>query len=186
MPVTKKFNEMTEAEIIKEALRAVPEYTPLIRQTGEFDLDKCVDMELRRLSRLYKESHGSKIYAPLDRKTRQDLDAVLAHFAPLLRDATVPLRQRYLKGRRVQQINATSAGALIKAAFSQAGFKAQVKGQRYRAKVEIPITPKTSLFFYVRYRDLGTEGIMDGIVNAVRDLQQNVQRLGSEVTIKRS
>ena len=49
----KRFNELTEDEIIEDALRAVPEYLERIRTTGVFQLENCVAAETKRIAKLY-------------------------------------------------------------------------------------------------------------------------------------
>lgn len=173
----KRFNELTEEEIILDALRAVPEYLEGIRTTGVFQLDKCVALETKRIEKLYKAGIGVRQYAPLSKKELQDMDAFTAHFIPILMERTLPIQQRYMQQRRVSQINATTASALIPEEFKKVGLMAQVSGQKYRAKVVVPLTG-TSVRFYVRYKDMNREGLMDDIIKAVLDLKDAINRLG--------
>ena len=176
---------MTEKEIIDDALKAFPEYIATIRATGEFDIDKCLDYELRRVDVSFRKDKGLKPYSPLDRATRMKRDQFFKHFIPLLREATLPLMHRYLKGRRVQAINATMAKAVVTTSLSNAGLKAKVEGQRYRAKVIVQLTPHTLMIFYVRYKDLPEDGFMDGIIQAVADAREALSRLGEWAQVKR-
>ena len=173
----KKFNELTEDEIIEDALRAIPEYLERIRTTGVFQLESCVAAETKRIEKLYKAGIGIRQYSPLSKKELQDKDAFTAHFIPLLMERTLPIQQRYMRQRRVSQINATTAQALIPAEFKKVGLKAEVSGQKYRAKVIVPLTG-TSVRFYVRYKDMNREGLIDDIIKAVLDLKDAIDRLG--------
>lgn len=173
----KRFNELTEEEIILDALRAVPEYLEGIRATGVFQLDKCVALETKCIEKLYKAGIGVRQYSPLSKKELQDMDAFTAHFIPILMERTLPIQQRYMQQRRVSQINATTASALIPEEFKKVGLMAQVSGQKYRAKVVVPLTG-TSVRFYVRYKDMNREGLMDDIIKAVLDLKDAINRLG--------
>lgn len=136
----KRFNELIEDEIIEDALHAVPEYLERIRTTGVFQLENCVAAETKRIEKLYKAGIGVRQYSPLRKKELQDMDAFTAHFIPLLilMERTQPIQQRYMQQRRVSQINAITACALIPEEFKKAGLKAQVSGQKYRAKVVVP------------------------------------------------
>lgn len=176
---------MTEQEIIDDALKAVPDYLASIRATGEFDLDTCVEYELRRVNTLFKAQRKLKGWSPLNKRDRQERDLVLAHFIPMLKEATIPIRDRYLKGRRIQAINATTARAVITSALETAGFKAAVVGQRYRARVEVDVTDKSSLSFYVRYKDVMNGEVMAAVIKSVLQIRDAVSQLGYGVLIKR-
>ena len=180
----KKFNGLTEEEIIRDALRAVPEYLESIRASGVFRLEKCVEEETRRLEKLYRTGKGIRQYLPLSKKELADMEAFTAHFIPILTERTLAVQQRYMKQRRISEINAITARELISAGFRKAGLTAEVTGQRYRAKVVVSL-PAGNLRFYVRYKDLGREGIMDDVVRAVLDLKDAVTRLGQGVMLSK-
>lgn len=172
-----RFNELTEEEVISEALRAVPDYLESIRTTGVFQLDKCVALETKRIEKLYKKGIDIRQYSPMEKITFQNRNSFMAHFIPILTERTLPIQQRYMQQRRVSQINAITASALIQEGFKKVGLTAQVIGQKYRAKVVVPLMG-TSVRFYVSYKDLKREGLMDDIIKAVLDLKDAINRLG--------
>ena len=178
----KKFNGLTEEEIIRDALRAVPEYLESIRSSGVFRLEKCVEEETRRLEKLYRTGTGLRQYLPLSKKELADMDAFTAHFIPILTERTLAVQQRYMKQRRISEINAITARELISAEFQKAGLTAEVTGQRYRAKVVVSL-PAGNLRFYVRYKDLGREGIRYDVVGEVLDMINTITRLGKGVIL---
>lgn len=180
----KKISELSEEEIINEGLRAVPEYMERIRFSGIFKLEDCVAAEVKRLENLYRTSRGLRHYSPLGEKDLQEMDAFTGYFIPFLTEETRTIQQRYLKQRRVSQINAITAKAIIPEEFKKAGLKAVVEGQKYRAKVLVSLNG-TSVRFYVRYKDLGKEGIMDDVIQAVLDLRDALNRLGYGAVVKR-
>lgn len=186
----KNFDDMTEDEILAEALGAIPDYIERIRQTGRFDLEECVRLELGRIERLFKSRRGRPVVPNLPRpfSFRKDEDAekaekaalgtLLAHFRGILTERTIIVRDRYLRSRKVSEINAVAARALITAAFKEAGVGAVVTGQRYRAKVDVPLPRNGRLRFYIRYKDIQKEGAVDGIVRAVADLWDHLENPG--------
>ena len=119
----KRLNELTEDEIIEDALRAVPEYLERIRTTGVFQLENCVAAETKRIEKLYKAGIGVRQYSPLRKKELQDMDAFTAHFIPLLMERTRPIQQRYMQQRRVSQINAITACTIIPEEFKRRGSR---------------------------------------------------------------
>ena len=51
----KYYEDMTEEEVLQYALMAVSGYRERIRQTGKFDLDECVALELKRVEELFRK-----------------------------------------------------------------------------------------------------------------------------------
>jgi len=180
----KRLNELTEEEIIREALRAVPEYMERIRSTGTFNLETCVYAEVKRIERLYKECMGILQHSRMTRNQIHDMDAYTSYFVPVLMEKTLPIQQRYMQQRRVSQLNAITARALIPEEFKKVGLKAEVTGQKYRAKVVVTL-PATNVRFYVRYKDIWREGIMDEVIRAVLDLKEAINRLGPGVLVSK-
>lgn len=192
----KNFDDMTEDEILEEALGAVPEYLERIRQTGQFDLEACVRLELRRIEKLFNSRRSRPAIPNMPRPfsfkkdeatakaEKAALEALLAHFRGTLTERTIPIRDRYLRRRKVSQINAVAASALIPAALKEAGFEAEVTGQQYRAKVEVSLPKGKRLRFYVNYKDLTKDGAIDGVVDAVTDIVNALSRLGGPVSVK--
>lgn len=181
----KRFDEMTEDEILDDALRAVPEYLATIRHTGLFDLERCVDLAFKRIENLFRRGREPRPsdmprrhFAVKLAADRAEMDAALAHFRPILTGRIIPIRLKYIQERKVSEINAITAKSVLVAALNEAGFDAEVTGQRYRARVVIPVLKGTRLRFYVRYKDLNREDLLDGIVQAVRDLKDALVRLG--------
>ena len=87
-----------------------------------------------------------------------------------------------MRRQRLSQINATTARALIQAAFKEKGLEAEVTGQIYRAKVVVSLS-KMKVRLYVPYKEMTRDGFIDGIVNAVLDLKNATSRLGYGVRI---
>ena len=181
-----KLRDMSEEAILAEALRAVPDYRERIRGTGNFVLEDCVHVAMRRIENLFRADRGLRSSQPLDKNNRGQLEALLGYFRPKVIEAIRPVQLRYMQQRMVSNISATTARSLIPAAFAREDLTAEVEGQRHRAKVEVKLSPSLRVKFYVRYRDLNTrEGFSDEVVRAVLDLKNAADRLGSGVTLSR-
>lgn len=178
----KDFKDLNEEEIIEEGLRAIPDYLEGIRGTGNFRLEACVAAEVERLKGLYMKANGFRLFAPLTASEIQELDTFTAHFIPILTERTIPVQQKYMQRQRLSQINATTARALIQAAFKEKGLEAEITGQIYRAKVVVSLS-KMKVRLYVPYKEMTRDGFINGIVNAVLDLKDATSRLGHGVRI---
>ena len=179
----RKLSEMSEEEILVEALRAVPEYRERIRDTHRFVVEDCLRSSLNRIEAMFRaerKQHKQK----LPEQDRKDLDVLLGYFRPKLKDEISRIQTEYMRQRMVSNINATTAQQLLPQAFAKEGLRALVEGQTHRAKVEILVAPTMKLKFYVRYRDLNSKkDIVDNVVRAVLDLKDAVTRLGSSVMV---
>ena len=193
----KNFDDMTEDEILGEALGAIPEYLERIRPTGRFDLEECVRLELGRIEKLFKGRRSRPVIPNLPRpfSFRRDeaaaeaenaaLVALLAHFRGALTERTIQVRDRYLRSRKVSEINAIAAKAVIGARLKEAGYEGVVIGQRYRARVEVQVSEGYRLRFYVYYKDVNREGFLDGVIRAVGRIREDLESLGHGAVLKR-
>lgn len=180
----KKLRDMSEEEILVEALRAVTEYRERIRATHKFVLDDCVRAALNRIEACFRADRGLKYYGAIPERDRRELNVLLAHYRPKLLEEIEPIQTRYMQQRVVSAISAVTAQNTIPAAFTKEGLVAEVTGQTHRAKVEVDLTPSMKVKFYVRYRDLNTKaGLVDEVVRAVLDLKDAVTRLDSAVMV---
>ena len=193
----KNFDDMTEDEILGEALGAIPEYLERIRQTGRFDLEECVRLELGRIEKLFRGRRGRLVVPNMPRPQcfRRDeaaakiekatLEALLAHFRGTLTQRTIPVRDRYLRSRKVSEINAITAKAVITARLKETGYESEVTGQRYRAKVEVRVARGYTLRFYVSYKNVNREGFLDGVIQTVGRIQTDLESLGHGAMLKK-
>ena len=195
--MSRNFDDMTEDEILGEALGAIPEYLERIRQTGRFDLEECVRLELGRIEKLFRGRRGRPVVPnmPRPRSFRRDeataqeektaLEALLAHFRGKLMQRTILVRDRYLRSRRVSEINAIAAKAVITARLKEVGYESDVTGQRYRAKVEVLLAKGYKLRFYVYYKNVNREGFLDGVIRAVCRIREDLESLGHGAVLKK-
>ena len=83
------------------------------------------------------------------------------------------------------EINAATAKVLITERFREIGLKAQVTGQMYRARVEVTVSSSYQVRFYVNYKKMLQEGVLDNAVAAVQDLAKAMDRLGYGAVVER-
>ena len=181
----KLFKDLTEEEVLEVAMDVLPDYRERIRSTGEFDLDQCVKIALSRIVWLYKSKHGIYSHGQMGRHEREELSQVTAHYQPILYARIAAIRQKYLQGRKVSEINAATAKALITSRFRAAGLATSVTGQRYRARVEVKVTDRYQVRFYLNYKKMLRDGVLDEAIAAVQDLVKAIDRLGYGAMVER-
>ena len=181
----KAFEELTEDEILTEALRALPEYLADIRVSGVFSPESCLNRCFRRIRNLLPEPEEKGLHGP-DPRVRKDMEAdlVCAHFEPMLRERIDSVHRQFLREHAVRKLHATTAIAIIQSTFEKVGLQAEVSGQKYRAKAEVALPGGPTVRFYVRYKDLQKEGLADDLVKAVLDLKDAFLRLGPGAVIR--
>ncbi len=176
---------MTEEQIIERALKVVRDYLTTIRISGVFDTDRCMQgFVIPEMKKLYREQMGLPKATKLHGRELQEQDLFLAHFDERLLEGIASLRQKYLRDRKVQDINAITAKSIITEAFEKAGMSATVIPQRYRARVLVSIVKGRELRFYVRYKDLGNENLIDEIITTVNTIKDGLTRLGTGACVK--
>lgn len=180
------FFKMTEDEIVDEAMKAViPEYLERIRSTGRFDVERCVGLELDYIGRMYKKSLPHGILNLLSKKDTAEMDQVMAHFQPLLFAKTQLRKERYLRDRKVSEINAVSARIILTEFFRDKGLQVEVFGQRYRSRVDVKLNPMTTVRFYVPYKKMNQEGLLDETLSALLDMKSALEKLGKGASVRR-
>ena len=181
----KLFKDLTEEEILGVGLEVIPEFRERFRITGEFDVGRCVEAALWRIERLYKSKHGLYKNAQMSRRERGEMDQVMAHFQPLLFAQTQLRKERYLRGRKVSEINAVSAKAILTEFFREKGLQIDVIGQRYRSRVDVKLNPMTTVRFYVPYKKMNQEGLLDETLAALLEMKNALEKLGKGASIRR-
>lgn len=177
---------MTEDEIVAEAMKAViPEHLERIRSTGRFDVERCVELELKYIGRMYRKARNLRYVEHLNRKDTAELDQILAHFQPLLFAQTQLRKERYLRGRKVSEINAVSARIILTEIFREKGLQAEVTCQRYRSRVDVKLNPMTTVRFYVPYKKMNQEGLLDETLAALMEMKSALEKLGKGVSVRR-
>jgi hypothetical protein len=188
----KRIYEMSEEEILDEALGAIPEYLSRLGRTGRFSTEECLDRCIGRVKELYRRSAGCGssqcVRAPRKGLTGpqiQELTRICTRLDTPLRERIERAKDRHAKDRAVFQINSTTALAVIPAALKEAGLAPKVSAQKYRARVEISLPGDGRLRFYIRYRDLLKEGALDSVTGAVRDLKEILEDPGRDPASRR-
>ncbi len=181
----KPFKDLTEEVILEDGMEAGPEFRKRFRDTGEFDVGRCVQGALNRIERLYKSKHGLYMNAQIGRREREEIRRVMVHYQPVLYERIDEVRRRLLQARKVTEINAATAKVLITERFREIGLKAHVTGQMYRARVEVIVSSSYLVRFYVNYKKMLQEGVLDNAVAAVQELAKAMDRLGFGAVVER-
>lgn len=177
----KKLQEMTEEEVLEHVAEAIHDYLLRIRPLhAEFVLEDCMARQISELKLLFRRSRGlgrRDALSPLD---IQELHYTVDHYLPRMQERARTVQLKYMRDQTLWMIRRTSAAELITNAFKETGLKAEIEGQRYRAKVRIDLGGKP-LRFYVGYKALEQPDMLPNVVRAVLDLKDAVCRIGGDV-----
>ncbi len=180
-----KIEEMTEEEVLNYVATAIHDYVLRIRpQHREFVLEDCMVRQVSELKMLFRYSRGLGRRDPLSPQDIQELDLTISHFLPQMQERARAAQLHYTKEQTLWKIKGTSAEALIKKSFHDAGMKAVVECQKYRAKVIIDLGGRT-LRIYVGFKALEQEDTLQNVTRAVLDLKDAVCRIGGDIKLGR-
>lgn len=180
-----KIEEMTEEQILYEALKAIPEYMERIKPDGDFNRQVCAEMAVNNLRSLFKSSRGIGYFDKMMVQDIKELDRIIRHFYPTITDRVAAVEMQYKKELMELAINKAKAEAIIIPAFERAGFKVKVEYLDHIALVSVRLIGKKWAQFQVRYKDINGDGCLDDLVAAVVDLKDAAIRIGSNLFIGR-
>ena len=181
----KKFQEMTEEEILNHVATGIHDYLARIRPHGEFILERAVTAQVAELKRLYNWSYGIGARDHLTRSQFAELEQTVLLLEARMRERARTVQLHYNREQTVWSIHDTSAKAQIEKAFRDVGIKVSVDGQRYRARVLAYLGSHT-LRFYVGFKALEKgEDVLEGVVQAVLDMRDALARLGKDVKVSK-
>ena len=180
---SKPFSEMTEDEVTNEGMKAVRDYLEVIRKTRDFRLEECVRREMWGVEMLFRRACGLRPRDAMSEGQAAEWEQIRSHYLPLFTELTLSLQRDYVKASKLSRMNATTVRAIIPGAFSRVGLTATVTGQLHRALVEVTL-PTSRVRFYIRYKDLEREGVMEDVVKSVLDLKDAMTRLGYGTVVR--
>ena len=88
------------------------------------------------------------------------------------------------KAKQMQMnINAVTAKVIISNKMKAAGLEFIFTAQQYRAKLEVKISAKSKLTFFVSYKKVFVE--LDNLIVSAKSIKENMEKLGGNATIKK-
>ena len=181
----KSLYKMTDEEVIGIALGNSVISSALNNRYGSFNLHGCVNLAKEEIAKYFKKSNGLWAYATLDKELADELSLLQTRYEPLLWDVLREKRAKVSKRHAITTINFARAKAVISEALAALGLPFSITEQRYRAAVELHLAPRSTLFYYVNYKDLAKEGKMEEMVAAINSLRLAAQSLGYGTMLKR-
>lgn len=80
-------------------------------------------------------------------------------------------------------INAVTAKVILSNKMKAAGLEFIFTAQQYRAKLEVKISAKSKLTFFVSYKKVFVE--LDNLIESAKSIKENMEKLGGNATIKK-
>lgn len=171
------------------AVDAVKEYVRTDVRSGGNNQAACMEAAHKAVRDLYKQRHGSPSGVRFIFR-KESIEDVVDIFASLDRDLAEYISKRYMDCSRRQkavQVGKVTARSLLETALASYGLTFRASYQQYRAKVEIFLDCGTSACFYVPYRKLRDDVLLERIPDAVAALNGMIADFGKnfEVSKKR-
>ena len=143
-----------------------------------------IDRALKHFKLLFTKQpgrRGSFVWKPHELKTLND---IWKEIMPDLEKAISGAIHRYMKRKMVTEINAVSGEALVNAAMSEVGLTYRYTAQMYRAKIEVKLSDKNALTFYISYKKIGEE--LPKAVSAAKSLIEILNSFGPNTSIRKT
>ena len=144
---------LTDEQVIREALKAT---TPYARAHPDdmFVVNDCVDHVLSAVESVWRRARGYSSYRNLSRKDEKELTGLSTRVQSELRARACKKALEYKKGRIVQNINRSTAEALILYELRQRDCEFYLEFQAQRVKISIRINDNTAQTLTVKYKEI--------------------------------
>ena len=175
---------MTDEEVIREALRTVTDYAKR-HPDNQFDINQCIEWVLASVKGVWKRARN---YAPYMTLTQEDLDELtrlVCRITPDLRTRACLKAAECQKGRKIRQINISTAEALISYELRQRGLPYHLEWQQFRVKVSIRLDHARALTFIVWFKDI-REGRLHQVLEEVLAVAEALNRTSNQITVHSS
>lgn len=175
---------MTETEYFSDTKKYLEEIIRNnVKNESVLTESAYMDMGIRHLKRIYigeRGRRGTFVWRPQELK---ELNDIWTSIRPDLEKAISDALHRYMKRKMVTEINAISGEALVKAAMAEAGLSYIYTAQMYRAKIEVKISARNALTFYLSYKKIGEE--LPKAISAAKSMSEIMETLGSGAFVRK-
>lgn len=169
VPTRKYLEEIIRSNVKSESVRSESAY---------------LDMGLKYVKKLFMAKPGRRgtfVWKPYDLKSLNDIWMAMK---PDLEKAISDAIHRYRKRKMVTEINAISGEALVNAAMTEAGLTYSYTAQMYRAKIEVRLSDKNALTFYLGYKKIGEE--LPKAISAAKSMIEILETFGPGTSIRKT
>lgn len=167
-------------EYMAAAMDTVKEFVRNDVRSGRNDQAACMDAAHRTVKDMYKRRHGAASGMRFVFR-KESMDDLAGIFASIDRDLAEYISKRYMESSRRQkavQVGKVTAKGILEPALASYGLTFRVSYQQHRAKVEVFLDGGTSACFYVPYRKLQDDALLEKIPDAVGALNAMIADFG--------
>ena len=143
-----------------------------------------LDMGLKYVKKLFIATpgrRGSFVWKPHELKNLNDIWMTIK---PELEKAISNAIHRYRKRKMVTELNAISGEALVNPGMTEAGLTYSYTAQMYRAKIEVRLSDKNALTFYLGYKKIGEE--LPKAISAAKSMIEILETFGPGTSIRKT
>lgn len=179
----KDWNEspLTDEQFIREALKTVNAYEG--RHPGDrFNIAACVDEVEASLKAIWRKAKRIPAPCPLSKEDQGRLAVLKSRISAPLREKAREKATECLRRRKVQQISATTAEALIGDELSARGLHFFFEPKRRFIKVTVRLEHKRAATFSISYKQV-REGRLPGILEDIFAMVEAINRLNTGVRV---
>ena len=172
---------LTDEEVIREALKTVTEYAN--RHPGEeFNINACTDAVMASVTEIWMKARGYTSARAIKWVDQDECSQLVSRISMDLRARAYIKATEFLKNRKVQKINMSTAEALIAYELRQRGLKFFFEWQKLRVKVSIKLDCGSAMTFIVKYKDI-REGKLLDILDTIMAIVTPLNQTKGDVTV---
>lgn len=172
---------LSDEEVIREALKMVTDYANH-HPGDQFNINNCIDYVLASVKNIWKKARHYSPYQMLKWEDQDEITQLVSRIATDLRAQAFIKATKCLKNRKIQQINMTTAEALITYELRQRGFMFSFIWQKLRVKVSIKLECGSAMTFIVKYKDI-REGKLLQIMDEVMAVAEPLNKTKTNITV---
>jgi len=167
----------------EECLLVVKKQCDSVKQSGQFDLNKCLSLAWYELNLQFRKAKGYYGIKPRNKKEKAETDWVRTNIWPSIEQDVRKMVLSYGTKFRTLEITKVTAEAVIKAALADNGFNnVYVWCQCYRAKTYVQLPSKYKAVFMIRYKDI-MAGKLQEQIDIFKEFIKSVESLPFQVKV---
>ncbi|MBQ9172412.1 MAG: hypothetical protein IJ161_01620 [Bacteroidales bacterium] len=165
---------------VRKAMRA-----EIYQWDNMITVERCLSTVIPSLKTAVKSRNGTGWY-PLSRKNAEWIAAVMLHMGEYFREVAEDEITAFRKRMMIQEVNITTANALIGGTLEEMGLKYRITPQQYRVMVEVIISEGLKATLYYPYKSLSGKVTSDKVKATVSALLESISVHGDNITVSKT
>ena len=165
---------------IRKAMRA-----EIYQWENMITVERCLSTVIPSLKSSVKARKGDGWF-PLSRKNAEWIASVMLHMGEYFREVAEDEITAFRKRMMIQEVNITTANALIGGTLEEMGLRYRITPQQYRVMVEVLISEGLKATLYYPYKSLSGKVTSEKVKATVSALMKSISVHGDNITVSKT